>query len=175
MIGLIFSLGLVAVDIKGEINNPGVYYIEAGTISNVIDLAGGLTSDADTEFINLARGVTDEMVIYIPNINARDKGNISCNCQPVICLPQVARTRPPAQTTTKKVTEPTTSIPAPTIININKATLEELITLRGIGEVIAQRILAFREATPFVTIEDILKVTGIGEVIFAQIKDYITV
>ena len=54
------------VDIKGAIKKPGVYTVSDGAIINdVIILAGGLTKDADTSLNNLAKKVTDEMVIII--------------------------------------------------------------------------------------------------------------
>ena len=179
MIGLIMSLNMIIVDIKGEVQNPGVYSINQGAISHVVDLAGGLTNYADTDFINLARSVFDEMVIYVPHINNRDQIENRCDCPPVICPPRsIITTRTPeiiTTTTSKPITTMPNTTFAPAIVNINTGNLEELITLRGIGEVIASRIIAFREATPFITIEDLMKVSGIGEVIFAQIKDFITV
>ena len=61
-------------------------------------------------------------------------------------------------------------------ININTASKEELMTLSGIGEVIAQRIIEYRdEHGKFSSIEGIKNVTGIGEVRFSNIKDQITV
>ena len=61
-------------------------------------------------------------------------------------------------------------------ININIATLEELIQLERIGEVYAQRIIEFREKNgPFEKIDDIMKVKGIGEKIFEANKDRIVV
>ena len=61
-------------------------------------------------------------------------------------------------------------------ININTASKEELMTLSGIGEVIAQRIIEYRdEHGKFSSIEEIKNVTGIGEVRFSNIKDQITV
>lgn len=60
-------------------------------------------------------------------------------------------------------------------ISINKATLEQLQTLPGIGESKAKDIISYREQNgPFTKIEDITKVSGIGESVFAKIKDYIT-
>ena len=59
-------------------------------------------------------------------------------------------------------------------ININTATMEELVELKHIGENYAQRIIEFREKNgPFEKIDDIMKVKGIGEKIFEVNKDRI--
>ncbi len=61
-------------------------------------------------------------------------------------------------------------------ININTATIEELSSLKGIGEKKAKSIVEYREkAGPFATIEDLKDVKGVGDKIFNKIKDQITV
>ena len=61
------------------------------------------------------------------------------------------------------------------IVNINTATVDELKTLPGIGEVTAQTIVDYRKKNPFKTVEDIKNVTGIGDSKYNRIKDYICV
>ena len=61
------------------------------------------------------------------------------------------------------------------IVNINTATVDELKTLPGIGEVTAKAIADYRKKKPFKAVEDIKNVTGIGESKFKRIKDYICV
>ncbi|MEW5806327.1 MAG: helix-hairpin-helix domain-containing protein [Acidobacteriota bacterium] len=62
------------------------------------------------------------------------------------------------------------------LININTASVEELIKLPGIGQALAKRIVDFRsENGPFKRVEDLMKVKGIGEKNFQKLKDLITV
>ncbi len=57
------------VDIKGEINRPGVYEVDqSARVNDVINLAGGFTDEADENYINLAQKVQDEMVIIVPKV-----------------------------------------------------------------------------------------------------------
>jgi len=60
-------------------------------------------------------------------------------------------------------------------ININNASKEQLMTLKGVGEEIADRIIEYRKAQPFKTIEDLMNVKGIGQKRFEKLKDFITV
>ncbi len=173
-------------DIKGNVNNPGVYLVEKGDVINdIIKKAGGLKKNSYVKNINLSKKVEDEMVINILSIS--DYKNLTytcpkCECPEIHCN-KIAETtttlKIPTTTITKEITTlPTTTLKTTTeslIININTASLEELTKLSGIGQVVAQNIIDYRNNTPFETIEDILNVKGIGEKLFAKIKNYITV
>lgn len=68
-----------------------------------------------------------------------------------------------------------TSLPEKLMVNINTASAEELVKLKGVGEKTAEKIIEYREQTPFETVEDIMNVSGIGEKKFEDIKDMICV
>ncbi len=69
----------------------------------------------------------------------------------------------------------TSAVEAQTKVNINEAPAELLQTLPGIGPALAERIIEYREQTPFESIEDIKKVSGIGDATFEKMKDYLAV
>ena len=189
-------------DIKGSVINPGVYEIKDGeTINDVIKKAGGLKKDSYTDNINLSKLVTDEMVIYINSkeeIRKITELN-NCDCSPIIkyieCKNNIFTTTS-STTTTKPIIyeEKITSIPATSKsitskifsttttevlnkkININICSIEDLISLNGLGESKAKSIIEYREINgDFVSIEDLLKVDGIGKKTFENIKDFIEV
>lgn len=143
----------VFVEIKGAVMYPGVYELEQDQrIKDVVQLAGGYTENADTQFINHAQKVQDEMVIYIPIMGEQlEEGSSS-----LLTLP----------TETNKEQK----------ININKADVATLATLPGIGPSKAQSILTYREENgQFQTIDDLKNVSGIGDKTLEKLKDAITV
>lgn len=144
----------VFVDIKGAVLYPGVYELQQDQrIRDAVQLAGGYTEDADTQLINHAQKVQDEMVIYIPK-----KGE------------------PLEEGTTNFITMPAENNNNEQKININKADVAALSTLPGIGPSKAQSILSYREENgPFQTIDDLKNVSGIGDKTFEKLQDSITV
>ncbi|MEX0698624.1 MAG: ComEA family DNA-binding protein [Acidimicrobiia bacterium] len=62
------------------------------------------------------------------------------------------------------------------LISLNRADVTQLQDLPGVGPVLAERIVAYRDANgPFQTVEDLLDVPGIGEAKLAAIRDVVTV
>ena len=59
------------------------------------------------------------------------------------------------------------------LISLNQASLEELMTLKGIGEKTAQKIIDYRQETPFKTIEDITNISGIGEKMYLKVREFL--
>ena len=185
---------MVNVDIKGAIKNPGVYEVEENSkIIDLVKLSGGLTDEADTTYINLAKKVRDEMVIIIYTRNqikdAKQKEtlsttniNNSCICPKITndaCITKENTTISSETNKSKSETKTTTDTntnESTNIININTATKEELQTLKGIGEGKAEAIIKYREENGnFTKSEDIMNVNGIGESVYEKIKDNITI
>lgn len=166
------NLDYVIVDIKGEVNTPGVYELIKGSrVIDVINEAQGLTNNANTRYINLSKILEDgdAIVIYsnseIQQASKEEKIEVTtpCVCEDVnsACL----------ENNIKNDNNESNGK-----ININTATLEELTSLSGIGESKAKSIIKYREENGnFKTIEDITKVSGISENLFAKIKENITV
>lgn len=165
------------VDIKGEINNPGIYSLEKDKrVIDVIVLAGGLTENADTSVLNLSKKITDEMVIIIyskEQVNDFKKTKeiekqVEEKCIKVdedslkndACITSNSNNQ--GQVNGK--------------INLNTASIEELMTLPGIGESKAKDIIKYRETNSgFKSIDELTNISGIGESTLAQIKENITV
>lgn len=61
------------------------------------------------------------------------------------------------------------------VININSAGKEQLMKLPGVGEKMAERIIAYRKQSPFATPADLMNVSGIGEKKFEKMKPYVKV
>ena len=163
---------LLKVDIKGEINKPGIYSLTPESrVIDVIEEAGGLTGNANTTVINLSKKITDEMVIIVySNDQVKDFQNTKK-------LEQEVQTKciQPEENIVKNDACITSDVITSTKVSINTATQEQLQILPGIGESKAKDIISYREQNgPFTTIEDIKNVSGIGESVFAKIKDYIT-
>lgn len=162
------------VDIKGAVNNPGVYKVEIGArVNDVVNMAGGFTDNADTSLINLSKLVSDEMVIIIYTVEEVKNSNLvntvikivekECECPNIEndgCI-------------NDKITDTITNGDGK--VNINTASVEELLKLEGIGESKAEAIIKYREENgKFNTIDELTKVSGIGTNVYEKIKDNIT-
>ena len=160
----------VLVDIKGAVKKPGVYKLSSNSIINdVIEVAGGLVKNATTDDINLSKAIYNEMVIYVSTKNElKDKQSSSI-------IPSNSSTLNSNNTNVTSGGEVSSCVSS-IKVNINNASLDQLMTLNGIGESKAQKIVEYRQINGlFKSIEDIKNVSGIGDTYYEKIKDYITV
>lgn len=146
----------IAVYVSGQVKTPAVVMLEdTGNLRAVdaVNAVGGLTELADTETVNLAEPVFDGWHIHIPTKE--------------IFLQEIAASAP---------TKSGTFAQAGSLININTADETELQKIRGIGPVIAGRIVEYRQQNgAFQTIEEIKKIRGIGNKTFEKMRESITV
>lgn len=170
----------VFVDIKGAVRNPGVYEIgEDKKVIDVLELAGGLTENANTSMINLAKKVFNEMVVIIYTNeevkNANQPDTVIKVVEKECVCPEIKNDACLSSSDTKK-NDDQENTETNRKVNINKATLEELLTISGIGESKAKAIIEYREQNgEFKKIEDIMEVSGIGESLYEKIKSNITI
>lgn len=164
------------VDIKGAVKKPGVYLVNSNiTVNDVIEIAGGLASNADTSIINLAKKIKDEMVIIIYTKEEVKKSNIVDTVIKVVEKECVCPNIQNDGCLNEEITDNITNKENNGLININTASKEELQTINGIGQSKAENIIKYREEFgKFKSIKDLLNVDGIGETLYEQIKVYIT-
>jgi competence protein ComEA len=135
------------VYVSGAVAQPDVYTLPPESIvKDAVLAAGGPTSDADLDHINLALSLADGQQVHVPRVG--EEG-----------VP---------------VQSPTGQRGSGARININTADAAALELLPGIGPALAQRIVDYRQAHgPFARVEDIMKVSGIGQGTFEKIRDLI--
>ena len=143
---------LITVDVKGAVKSPGIYDLPVGSrVHDAVQKAGGLTDEADSKSLNLAQKISDEALVYVPT-----KGEEAAS-------QQATSGTSPSTSKDKKV-------------NLNKASLEELKQVKGLGGKRAQDIIDHRETNgKFKSVDELKKVSGIGAKTIEKLKDYVTV
>lgn len=142
---------LITVDVKGAVKSPGIYDLPVGSrVNDAVQKAGGLTEQADSKSLNLAQKVNDEALVYVPT-----KGE---------------------EASQQSGSGATSSTSKEKKVNLNKASLEELKQVKGLGGKRAQDIIDHREANgKFKSVDELKKVSGIGAKTIEKLKDYVTV
>lgn len=138
----------LVVYVSGWVSTPGVVEVAEGAIvADAVAAAGGATQGALLDAVNLARPLTEGEHVQIPG---------------------------PGDSLSVGSGSPGDS--ADGLIPINQADVSALEGLPGVGPVLAERIVAHREANgPFEVVEDLLEVSGIGEAKLASMRDLIRV
>ena len=141
---------LITVDVKGAVKSPGIYDLPVGSrINDAVQKAGGLTDNADSKSINLAQRISDEALVYVPTKEEATNQEAYSNA-----------------TKTKENKK----------VNLNKASLEELKQVKGLGAKRAQDIIDHRESNgKFKSVDELKKVSGIGAKTIEKLKEYVTV
>ncbi len=141
---------LITVDVKGAVKSPGIYDLPVGSrVNDAVQKAGGLIDNADSKSINLAQKISDEALVYVPTKE------------------EVANQESYSNATGNKESKK---------VNLNKASLEELKQVKGLGAKRAQDIIDHRETNgKFKSVDELKKVSGIGAKTIEKLKEYVTV
>lgn len=147
----------IYVHVCGAVVNPGVYQVEPGTrLNNLISLSGGFREDAAKDYMNLAATVFDGERIYIPTLDEVKE------------LPATEYQLGEQSNRQNEVSN--------TLVNINTADVNELMTLPGIGQAKAESIVDYRTSKGnFQSKEELMEIPGIKEGLFQKLADKVTV
>ncbi len=150
----------VYIYLCGAVALPGVYSLREGSrLYEAVELAGGLTGDADENCLNMARQIVDGEQVRILTLDE------------AAALREMGAYQYPAEANASSESSQRSGL-----VNINTATAEELTSVSGIGASRAQAIIDYREQNGrFGSIEDIKNVDGIKDGLFSKIKDKITI
>ena len=154
---------IITVHVAGAVKNPGVYRLKYGSrINDGIVAAGGATSAANLDVINLATVLNEGEQIYVPKRG--EKPHVITN------RPQVGGAGGAGGAGGVAGAGGGANSAVPQLININLASVVELEQLPGVGPATAKAIVAYREKNgAFLKVEDLLKVRGIGPAKLSEI------
>lgn len=165
------DMPLVYIHVCGLVSTPGVYGLPAGSrVYEAIEAAGGFSEAAVPDYLNLAQVLEDGMKIQVPDRDQAEEWKARGLTQSGISM---GGGTAGVQTSGRTGNGEGGSKAR---VNLNTASREELMTLRGIGASRADDIIHYRqEFGGFKSIEDIMNVSGIKDAAFEKIKDSITV
>lgn len=171
--------GKCYVYVCGEVAEPGVYVLEPGDrIYEAVEMAGGMTADAGTCAVNLAESVYDGLMVYIPDSEeaAGMTGSMTSAGGSAVSAGGSVTSAGGSAGNGKGTSGGTASSQEDGRLNLNTASLAELMTLSGIGQTKAQAVVNYRDAHGgFSSVEEIMNVDGIKEGLYNRIRDQIKV
>ncbi len=169
---IVNSFGKIQVEVRGEVNNPGTYWISsASRLGEVIELAGGLTAKADHKYVekqlNLSQKLKDEQKILIPTNEEKELEKLlSDYCKNDQEMAEASNNHKEDAGSSTAESEGTSVNKE--CISINHASANELQNLTGVGEKTAQLII---EGRPYSKISELTNVKGIGETTIEKLEN----
>lgn len=150
------SKNLIPVYVSGAVKKPGVYYLKEGSLLlDLLELAGGLNEQAVPHQLNLAAELSSNSHIHFPSRDELLEGWLEERFEH-------------SSVQSGRVVEE-----ANTLIDLNTCTREDLLQVKGIGEVLAEAILDYRESLDRpMHKEDLLQVRGIADKKYSSISAY---
>lgn len=149
----------LVVQVSGAVARPGLVRLPPGArVGDAVEALGGLVPDADLARVNLARPLVDGEHVHVLAVGEEGPPGGGAPSGPG-AGPAVSG-----------------AVAADGRLDVNRASVEELVTLPGIGPAKAAAIVDDRERNgPFRRTEDLQRVSGIGAATYARIADLITV
>ena len=165
----------VTFQISGEVMEPGVYSLDGNPrINDAIDIAGGLTPNADDQRINLALRVRDGAKIVIPGLALTADSGTSKTGE---VGDSASSSGDPKATGSSDTTITFSGSPVNDVssglIDLNTATKDQLILLPGVGDVRADSIIEWRANNLISAVSDLLAISGIGPSTVDSIRDHV--
>lgn len=167
----------ICVYVCGAVDSPGVYRLSGDVrMTDAIDAAGGMNEDAGAQYLNLASRVSDGAKIYVPTTEEVEEAFAEGGGGAYSVVTVTADGITSLTDGESGQSPDSGSSDQSGLININTAGKEELMTLPGIGESKAEKIIAYRDENGgFSQTEDLMLISGIKEGLFNKVKDYICV
>ena len=161
----------IIVHVAGAVKVPGVYELPASSrMNDALRAARGFVANADRDSVNLAEKISDGQKIVFPFVSRAGDDNTFTTAKQNSGLSQTA------QTSNNKSERGRKSKKATGLVNINTANEEELMSIVGVGKVLARSIMNYRQTHGvFTAIEELLQVRGIGQKKFQKLQDQVTV
>lgn len=161
----------ITVYVSGAVNTPGMYTLKTpARIDDALAQAGGFSDAADRDRVNLAQKLSDGQHVYIP----RAGETASAEGTRTRSRSSSAQSRRKTSSAPSQSAVQSADISAVNPLNLNSASKEELMQLKGVGASLAKRILDYRSMRgSFQSKEELLMIAGIGEKLYAQIESLI--
>jgi len=170
----------IVVSVQGAVRDPGVYSVSPSKrVNDLIQVAGGLSADADTRAINLAARLVDGTTLTIPRRS--DLVTEATARSLTLANPSAYRIEIAGEPHRDGALGSAAAASGGEAdfgggrIDLNRASQAELESLPGIGPTYAQRIIAYREATPFRDVSELMNINGIGPKRYDDLHDRVVV
>lgn len=162
----------IYVHVAGAVRDPGLLKLSVGARADAaVAAAGGMLASADPLGVNLARKLKDGEQLIVPYAPVVDPSTQTGATGGAVIS---SNTKGTGQTGT--ASSPQSAITADGLVDINLASAEELDDVPGIGPVLAERIVSYREKNgPFTSVEGLNDVSGIGDKKFEDMSPYVVV
>lgn len=157
----------ITVYVSGAVNAPGVYTLKTpARVDDALAQAGGFSDAADRDRVNLAQKLSDGQHVYIP------RAGETASAEGVRTRSRSSSVQ--SRRKTSSASSQSADISADNPLNLNSASKEELMQLKGVGASLAQRILDYRSMRgSFHSKEELLMIAGIGEKMYAHLENII--